>query len=105
MRNRGVWQTRLGASPIQVDRKSYDNETTINVTFAFEGGKKRLFWQWYKEATDGGAKPFNIELNVEGGSVTQEVRFAHDGMPQMTSKNGGIYSYSARLICRKLKQV
>lgn len=103
-RDRGVWQSQFGTSSIRAERKSFDTPTIINVEFAFEGGKKRLFWQWFRTAVDDGMKPFNLALNVEGGGVTQEVRFTHDGMPQMTSKVGSIYNYSAKLMCRKLKQ-
>lgn len=87
-------------------RTSFDNPAIFDLQFTLEGGKNAIFAEWlYADSADtlnGGIKPFNIELEVEGGRAVQEAIFTEDGVPQLTNIRNNIYTYTAQVLVRSL---
>lgn len=81
-----------------------DTPSTFELSFAFEGGYNRAFWQWFNSPSycNKGRKEFNIDLQIESGVHTQVARFTASGRPQLTSYAGNVYFYSAQVIVRKV---
>ncbi len=83
-----------------------DTPAIFNLEFAFEGGYKRAFIQWFNspDFCNKGRALFNIDLPIESGIVTQEARFTADGIPQLTKDANDIFFYSAKVVVRKINE-
>jgi|SRR5690606_20929905 len=100
----GFNQSQPASGPAYNQRISFDNPVIFDLEFAFEGGKKALFYAWmYSDsALVGGIKPFNIFLEVEGAYEEQEAWFTEGGVPQLTKQENGVWFYNAQIRLRKL---
>lgn len=81
-----------------------DTPSIYDCQFRFTARQKSAFWQWFVDPAycDKGRNAFNLNIDVEGGYAEQECQFMADGTPQLTSEQGGVYTYSARIIVRQL---
>lgn len=73
--------------------------TFWDVTFVFSRDDARLFTIWlHKNEFRYGFKWFDFPVQLEQGLTTQEVGFL--SYPQNSSQNGGVFTYTAKLIAR-----
>jgi hypothetical protein len=84
-----------------------DAPTYFNLAFLFDAADSLTFRNWIdvdNYAVLTGAT-FDIDLPVEGGTVTQEAEFTRDGIPQLTGVRSDNNAYSCRIMVRKLSEV
>jgi hypothetical protein len=79
-----------------------DIYATYRLSFSFTDGQASLFWQWFKQETVYGSRPFNMLLKVNGEMIEQECRFTRSGIPQLSSETGTQQTYSAEVITRSI---
>jgi len=71
-----------------------------NLQWALTDGQAVYLMAWFRAATQLGTKPFNMSMLIDGEEVTKECRFTQGGIPQLTSQQGKVYVYSARVFVR-----
>jgi hypothetical protein len=101
----GFIESNLASGPSFIQPVSEDTPSFHSVTYKFKNGDARRFQLWLRTNKIKTYSPFfDGPLITEDGSIeTQECRFTADGYPQLQSKtNGGIWTYSARLLTREI---
>ncbi len=78
-----------------------DRPTYVDVTFRVNADKAMTLDLFVESTLAGGRKPFIIRLPSEAGVSRQVARFTQDGVPQLRSKSGSVFTYSATLVIRK----
>lgn len=92
-----------------VQKLSTDAPVTYDFSFIFTTPDEAIYFRaWVESNNITGGVPFNISLNTEGsfgngGNETQEVRFIPNSgdLLSNTSLNIGVFTYSAKFLCRK----
>lgn len=94
------------SGPPFIESLTDDTPSIYNIEFRLARGYKRAFIQWFEsdQFCNKGREFFNINLLIESGIQTQEARFLSDGVPQLQGEEGGVFSYTARIIIRDLNE-
>lgn len=101
----GFRDSELAAGPAFVEIFSDDTPQFHNVQYLFKQDAARRFERWLRTNKVKSESPwFDGPIPTPDRSVkTQECRFTADGYPQFTGiSDGGVYSYSARLLTREI---
>lgn len=93
----GLVESQPAVGTPYITRMSYDRPKVYDLTFSYGERDKLYFRAWLEGDLEGGILPFNIDLEDESGVVTKEAWFMPDGLPQLQSVRGGVYTYSARI--------
>ncbi len=100
----GFRESPPSVGPSFVEPFSDDTPVFYDISLTFSKSEARAFQSWlrlHKMKTN--APFFNFPLVIEDPNVAnQEARFLLDGYPQLTGETNYTFSYSARILIRKI---
>lgn len=100
----GFRESPVTSGPSFIEPFSEDTPVFYNVEFIFTKNEARAFQSWLRvNRMKTNAPFFNFPILIEDPNVdTQEARFTLDGYPQLRSETNAIFTYSARILIRKI---
>jgi hypothetical protein len=100
----GFRESPVTSGPSLIEPFSDDTPVFYSVQFIFTKDEARAFQSWLRINRIKTNSPFfNFPLLIEDPNVdTQEARFTLDGYPQLVSETNSIFTYSGRILIRKI---
>ncbi len=100
----GFRESPVTVGPSFIEPFSDDTPVFYDIQFIFTKDEARAFQSWLRiHRMKTNAPYFNFPLVIEDPNVkAQEARFILDGYPQLTSETNYTFSYSARILVRKI---
>jgi len=93
-------ESEAASGGFYVKKLTDDIFAEYNLQWALTDGQAVYLMAWFRSALQHGTKPFNMSMLIDGEEITKECRFTRAGIPQMTSQQGKVYVYSARVFVR-----
>ena len=100
----GFRESPVTSGPSFIEPFSEDTPVFYNVEFIFNKNESRAFQSWLRvNRMKTNAPFFDFPILIEDPNTsTQEARFTLNGYPQLRSETNAIFTYSARILIRKI---
>ena len=101
-------QSHPAVGPPYTESFSDDRNTVWTFQLRFQGTEDDLFWAWFQssEYCDAGRNAFRIGMKVGSfNGAVQELRFTPEGVPQLVSQAGNVYTYQCTAIGRGIQNI